>query len=687
MPFDSLYPEASDSALATRAREVAPAAPVPWFRGAWRAIGQAVPRAGAEMGRTGTALLTPEAVGAMDAPTMFSAPGKTSKPQLADEIREQDAAMRDAIKEFTPDAQSTGAASMVLHDVTKFVGKAAAYSALGGTPLAVGGMAVDEGTNEALRRMDEGVDAAKTLAQTLGLAAVGGPGSYIAEQTVAKHILESAGYDEQAAQVDPFDPLGLGVSFFGSLFFGAGVHGARRVKARSDARAADAQAMAAPEPTGARTEVAQAVARAYTPEQVDAAHVSVLQAQREGSALHAREDVAAAGRHAEALDRASEQLAAGQRVEVGDRAPVEDARIAEEMEALRARAEAETGAVARAPELAAWMEERGILPQEAAEAQAIKGNPFVAMLKDLGGVSMRLKRDIMGEAGIRGNYGGMFTKNGLNIDLLAERAREAGFLTQADIDNPADIGGTRALSELIRRASVGEKIQPALDAQAVEMRQVAARATTAAVEQMERELRALGVDPSAARGDADVLGNFLSEHRDTLVQARLQEINDETRAEREAAAEVFGLRAEQVDEQSRVALASELDENAVMDAAHQATDGVDFMQRVEQIIANAPRRSETPAGRNGTAPDSQVPGGDGSLGAGSERGAEGAADAFVQAESDRIVQSNPDLLVMMEGMDAPVRAADLLAEAKAMEVQELADAPLLRVAAECALRG
>ena len=326
--FDGLYPEAAGAALTAKInRGPEPAPPVPWFRNFWSAAGQAIPRAGAEMGRAMTSLQTPAAVGAMDAPTMFSAPGRTPKPQLEQELRQQDSAIRDAIREMTPDPQSTGAASMLLHEVTRFVGKAAGYSALGGTPAAVIGMGLDEGINEAKRRMDEGVDdataaklgitkglasaaavalpvAGKTIPQTVGLAAAGGPGSFIAEQAVARKILQDADYLNEAAQVDPFDPMGLGVSFLGSLIFGAGAHAMR----------------------GARGAM-------VTPEQVDAAHVALLQADREALALTARPEVM--GEHDAAMDLAAQQLAAGERVQVD--APADPVRVREQMEAALQR--------------------------------------------------------------------------------------------------------------------------------------------------------------------------------------------------------------------------------------------------------------------------------------------------------------------------------------------------------------
>jgi hypothetical protein len=52
----------------------------------------------------------------------------------------------------------------------------------------------------------------KTLAQTIGLVGIGGPGSYMAQEHLSRRILEEAGYLDQASLHNPFDPLGLALS-------------------------------------------------------------------------------------------------------------------------------------------------------------------------------------------------------------------------------------------------------------------------------------------------------------------------------------------------------------------------------------------------------------------------------------------------------------------------------------------
>lgn len=54
--------------------------------------------------------------------------------------------------------------------------------------------------------------AGSTIPRTLGLMAATGPGAYMANEEIAKKILQGANYPEQAALHDPTDPLGLALS-------------------------------------------------------------------------------------------------------------------------------------------------------------------------------------------------------------------------------------------------------------------------------------------------------------------------------------------------------------------------------------------------------------------------------------------------------------------------------------------
>lgn len=100
-----------------------------------------------------------------------------------------------------------------------------------------------------------------------------------------------------------------------------------------------------------------------------------------------------------------------------------------------------------------------------ARARVHADNPFLGFLATHG-VNLAERADAGAERGRAGNplvpgFGPVFRKSGLRFDELALAARDAGFLTQADIDNPTDTGGTRKLATMIERATMGkESIRP-----------------------------------------------------------------------------------------------------------------------------------------------------------------------------------------------------------------------------------
>jgi uncharacterized protein YoaH (UPF0181 family) len=64
--------------------------------------------------------------------------------------------------------------------------------------------------------------------------------------------------------------------------------------------------------------------------------------------------------------------------------------------------------------------------------------------------------------------------------------------------------------------------------------------------------------------------------------------------------------------------------------------------------------------------------------------AKAEAEAAV-SRVDQVVRDMPELQVRMDGMDAPMPVADFLAAVKAEADEMAADAPLMQIAAECAL--
>ena len=62
-----------------------------------------------------------------------------------------------------------------------------------------------------------------------------------------------------------------------------------------------------------------------------------------------------------------------------------------------------------------------------------------------------------------------------------------------------------------------------------------------------------------------------------------------------------------------------------------------------------------------------------------------AETAAAAARIDGIRAQHPGLMVQIDGMDAPMRMDDFLAAVKAEADELAADAPLMEVAAQCAL--
>ena len=193
-------------------------------------------------------------------------------------------ALRDVAMDYRPDPSTAGLAERLTFDLTRFLGKAVGYTVAGaGVPGAVA-LGADEAMVTADDMARQGVDPATrmkagavagvaaaagvllpvaapgSIAKTVGLWALGGPGAFVAQQQATREILGQADYKQLAEQYDPLDPVGLLVSSLVPAGFAAhALHGAR-VKAAPGAKPA-------PE---VKTEPAAPAAPALTPEQVDA---------------------------------------------------------------------------------------------------------------------------------------------------------------------------------------------------------------------------------------------------------------------------------------------------------------------------------------------------------------------------------------------------------------------------------
>ena len=374
-------PLATEQALAERGRR--PAVPAPPRISAWAQAGEFLAAPGKGIGQG--ALQTVRNVNAAAGAAGVSAidPREDLDGYLAEQaLSREGAAMADpvlrrGIEALRPDAQTATTASMILQDAARVLTKAGGYALVGGTPGAIVGTGLDEAGTGALELIDRGVDpttaakagvvrgavmaasvaapvAGRTLLQSAGIVAATGPGLFIAEQAITREILERARYRELAAEFDPFDPVGLGVSTLVPAVFGGAVHLRRAARARDEGggRATDAPVLPdgpevlTPEASSAESSAdsvpsATAVARlmADSPEILDAAHVAFRQHAVDDAMLGDRANLPARATHARALDDAVRAMDDGEPVQVSalEVDPVRAQRVADEV-ATRLRA-------------------------------------------------------------------------------------------------------------------------------------------------------------------------------------------------------------------------------------------------------------------------------------------------------------------------------------------------------------
>lgn len=332
--FDSLYQDDVDRALRLEAQSprVQPKKEAGVLEGLGGAVWRGAAQGAVETARAGLNLL--EAYGKSFAYTE-GAPREESIDRIFEQS-EASKALGGVARSFDVDPETIGAAGQIVHGLAKFGTKAVGYGLTMG-PLAPVGFGVDEGISEGLRLSDKGVDteaaikagvvhggaaaasialpvAGKTVAQTAGLTAVGGPGAFMAEQATIREILDNAGHVEIGREYDPFDVTGLVVSTLGPGAFGAGVHAARGMRARrAAAKPGDAPAPETGVPTAGNVspDAPRVDADAYPREAVDAALVRVLSDAEDAAALVKRTDVAGMRQHVDAVRAVEDAINTG----------------------------------------------------------------------------------------------------------------------------------------------------------------------------------------------------------------------------------------------------------------------------------------------------------------------------------------------------------------------------------------
>lgn len=291
--------------------------------------------------------------------------------------------LRNVAASYGPDPVTSTTASTILLDGARILTKAGVYTLAGGLPGAVVGTGVDEAATGYNELRAKGVDpttaakagavrgaaiaagvalpvAGRTLAQTAGLVAVGGPGLFVAEQATTRAILEAAEYPALARQYDPTDPVGLGVSLLVPGAVGAAVH---RSRAKAGAGAAPS---VTPEPVQPPplTELLRSM-----PELQDAALAAHRSHVVDAHLLADPADLSARKSHAAAMEAAAKAMDEGLPVSVAavELDPVRAQQAMEQMKARIDTAEAELAPL-REPE-AMPLDEAGSLAEPARPAR------------------------------------------------------------------------------------------------------------------------------------------------------------------------------------------------------------------------------------------------------------------------------------------------------------------------------
>jgi hypothetical protein len=466
--------------------------------------------------------------------------------------------------------------------------------------------------------------AGQTLRSTAALYVAGGPGGYVAQQALTREILQRGGYQKQAQEFDPFDPVGMAVAALVPLPFAA--MGLRANRAAARAKAADVPSE--------QTPVAQAAGELVPREVVDAAMVS----------------------HSVQVRQRADDVAAM----IPQRGTPVDS-------------------------LAAFVERGGYKAPEPVKAPS-GPDGFLAWVKAQGGLDIGQKLDITGDAnGVRSSPAGIFRRGGISTDDLATRAASEGYLL------PDQAGDSGAFVELVQRAVAGDRVLTMAQQMEKAARDHAEAQASVRLADLEDRLRLLGEDPAAARGNADAIDAYLAANEHRLLSAAMDEIvtgarqdSPEFDAMRERARQI----AQDMEDGGRTLAQFEAEVEPLTPAMRRLVEqetarNAAPARQAPQPEAAAPARG---AGAEESAPTAAPAGRPGAEveAAGLTPGAKAEAQA-APARVDALLADNPDMLVMLDGMDKPMRLADFMAAVKAEADEMVADAPLMQVAAECAL--
>lgn len=606
----------------------------------------------------------------------------TGNNDFADSLRQRAA-------EVMPDPQTTHSSEQVVAGLFRFGGKAAGHMAALGPAGAVT-LGVDEGLTEADRLRQQGVDiATRTEAGALtGVVAGGsmlipmsgatrairfgkgvavGEAANIGQSAAEQYILDRAGYHQIASTFDPFDPTNLllgAVPGVLGAYLGhapAKVGDLRKASAVTDAlkltpeeqaheaafeasaanlrvlqeeiarqqKAGNTDAVATLQAELAKQQAAHdALPRAQTfapgSDEVAAARVLQTADALDSSRLTGANDLAGAEAHRRAVETAWDQIARGDPVDIRD--IINDARSIPSLEEF-----AKANQIADEP-----------LPP------AIKSH-FLAWVRDNGGISIAEKADITGDSHpLRSNPAGIFKKAGNASDELALRAAAEGYLRP---DQAHDSG---ALADLVRRAVAGEQVHTLEQQMQHAQREQFLAQREERLQRAESRLKMLDVDTSAARGNLALLEAYEREHRPALLGAAMDRLHESQRAI-ETEIEAAAMR------ESAVQLAADAREAGRTIAEQVRESGASVSQAVARMAEQEFRRAESVSPTRSEEQSPHV------------------------ATADQLAAMDPNMLVHMDHLDAPVRLGHLMEAVRAEAADMKREAPLLEAAAQCAI--
>lgn len=647
--------------------------------------------------------------------------------------------LRATARDMMPDPATSNAVENVLFGLGRFGVKAVGYAAMAGPGAGAALLGGDEALTEADRLKAQGVDietrtkvgavaglaagaavalpvAGKTITQTAALVAAGGPGAFVAQQAASRAILRDADYSKLADQYDPLDPVGLAVSTLVPAGFGAWAARSMRGGAKApavDAAAAralvemggnerralrfddprlDAYAVTAAQREGIPPEALLAIKNAGEKSGSSAATSpvgakgimqfmdSTWSAYGKGDVRDPVANIDGAARYMKALiDQYGGDVRAaiahynggskaGEAVRAGKAAPSAETRAyLERTDRFMAEHAGETAGRAAASDPDAVAAARVQQVRDVVESWNLKDPADIAAAQDHLSAVVRAA-DQLG-AGERVDVSGTVDWTTLEharaLDDMTGRLEAARADLLPEAGNAAEPGAVRAMRQELDqlRSQMPDTGEEAIKARAKEL-------------QGGEDRLSYKEALSAARKEITAQA---SEHG-----ARIERLEQQLEANRGAEQASQQLRA--LDEQ----IGGVKSARAALDAPPSVPKATALAakQVAREIPREVPKSAPAEPAAAGIPPLQDAPTSAATAAKPPAEAATGAqaAAASVDAQAAEIARLSPDMMVQLEGMDAPVRLADALEAVKAEAAREAADAPLLQAAAECFLR-